>query len=150
MLKQTDATLAAWLAKAIATGGPYDPAATFLGVATAIVDKGALTQQSDITEPTGAMATRLAVTSWGTPHKLNDGRWVVDAAPMTFQPADETEHAILVGFFLNSAATAGTLKCFNFFPSAIELIDHTRTLSIVMRLAIDPKGNYSAEVVYNG
>jgi len=150
MVKFTDAILMTMLENIIETGNAFDPAALFLGVATAIDDLGAETTMSDITEPTGAMATRVALTPWGSPYKLDDGRWVADAPLAAFSPADATEGTTLVGYFLNTAGAAGTLKGFDFFDAPINLIDEFSQVSIIFRLTIDPEGRWSQSIVFNG
>lgn len=149
MIKQTDAVLQAWLARAIALGGPYDPAALFLGVATAAVDNGAATVQADITEATGAMATRIAVTPWGAPYKLADGRWVADGPVCNFSPLNETEAQVLNWWFLNGAAAAGVLKAFAAISPGKSMNDENSNLAVIPRLTIDPEGRFSAEVIFS-
>lgn len=149
-MTQTDAILKAWLTQAIATGGPFDPAALFLGMATAVTDKGGATALGDVTEATGAMATRVAISAWGTPQKMLDGRWCVDAAAKVFKPASSGEAQTLTHAFLVSASTAGTLKAFKALTSPKELVDETRALTYVWRLTIDPNGNFDANVYWNG
>lgn len=150
MLKQTDAVLLAWLSKAIAATGPYDPASTFLGVGTAVEDHGVNTVLADITEGAGALATRVAMTAWGAPYKLADGRWAVDGPPAHFRPADVTEQQTVAVMFYASAAVAGTLKAFNDVVPSVSLLDENYAVTIYPRLTIDPAGNFSAEVVIDG
>lgn len=150
MLKQTDATLKAWLQRAVAAGGPYDPASLFLGVYTAIVDNGAATDLADVTEGTGDLATRQAISAWGTPYKMVDGRWVVDAAAKTFRVADETEAQIVTGYFLASLVTAGVLKAWDNLATPANLEDEDRAVTIAVRLSIDPLGRFSITQTWNG
>lgn len=149
-MKLTDATLKAYLTSVIATGKMFDPAATYVGVASALTDHQGATVQADVTEATGAMATRQAVTAWGTPYKLDDGRWVVDGPNCTFAPASSVQGQVLSHWFLNSAATAGTLKAFEAFASPVDLPDETKAVTICPRLTIDPAGNFSASIVFGG
>lgn len=149
-MKQTDAVLQAWLDRATAVGGPYDPAALFLGVATAVNDMGASTVQADVTEGGGALATRVAVTPWSAAYKMADGRWVKDGPPCSFTPASAAEAATITHWFLNSAAAAGTLKAFGQIGEGVNLPDENHTWTIVPRLTIDPNGRFSAEVTWNG
>lgn len=149
-IKQTDAVLKAWLERAIATGGPYDPAALFMGVFTAIDDHGVNTVIGDLTEGTGDLATRVAVTPWGASHKLSDGRWAADGPPCSFTPADDTESQLVTGWFLASASTAGTLKAWATIAEGVSLANEFRTLTVIPRICVDPSGRWSAEVVYDG
>lgn len=147
---QTNATLLGWLDKAIALGGPYDPAALFIGVATAIEDLGPDTLMVNVTEATGAMATRQALTPWGTPYKLADGRWCVDSKLITFKPLDATENQTINWYFLASAAVAGNLKGFKRVFPGVTLLDQNGHLNFVIRLTIDPLGRFDQDVVFNG
>lgn len=146
-MKQTGAVLKATLEKAIAAGAPYDPAALFLGVYTAIVDNGQDTDMTDVTEGTGDLATRVAVTPWSAVYKLSDGRWCADGPLCTFSPASAAEAQVIVGWFMNSAAAAGTLKSWEPLPSARSLIDENSDLKIIPRLTIDPDGRFSITTV---
>lgn len=146
-MKQAAATLKAWLEKAIAATGPFDPAALFIGVYTAITDNGQDTVQADVTEGTGALATRVAVTPWSAVYKLADGRWCADGPLCTFSPASAAEAQTVAGWFLNSAAAAGTLKAFEPLPSARPLPDENADLKIIPRLTIDPDGRFSVTAV---
>lgn len=147
-MTQTDATLRAWLERAIAIGGPFDPAALFLGVATAVDDLGALTAMGDVTEATGAMATRQAIAGWTAPYKLNDGRWVADADPLYFSPANAGEAQALSHYFLASAAVAGTLKAFKPFAPPRNMVDQNSEVAIIVRVTIDPAGRFDTDVVF--
>lgn len=149
-LKQTDTVLKAWLTRATSTGGPYDPAATFLGVATAVDDHGADTVIGDVTEAGGDLSDRIAVTPWGTPHKLADGRWAVDGPLAIFRPADDTEAATITFWFLATLVAAGVLKAWAPVSPPVYLIDENSTISILPRITIDPEGRFSAEIVVNG
>lgn len=141
-IKQTDAVLQAWLTRATGTGGPYDPAALFLGVATALVDNGALTTMSDVTEGTGDLADRVAVTAWSDPYKMNDGRWVVDGPVCPFAVASSSESQTVTHWFLNSASSAGTLKAYASLSTAVPLPDEKKQLNIIPRITIDPAGRF--------
>ncbi len=149
-MKQVDSVLEAWLTQAIAAGKNYDPAAVFVGVASAITDNGAATVLADVTECTGALATRVGVVAWSAPYKLADGRWAVDGPICEFSPASSAEAQSVNGYFLASLAVAGTLKAFTVFGQAYYLPDETRVLHIVPRLTIDPLGRFGAEIVWNG
>lgn len=150
MITQTDAILLAWLQRAIAEDGPYDPATIFMGVYTAIADHGPATVLADLTQGTGALATRVAVASWSAPYKMVDGRWAVDGPPCRFSPASAAEAQTVVGWFVASLATLGVLKCFAAVVPPISLPNETWDMVVVFRLTIDPAGRFSAEIVWNG
>lgn len=146
----TDAMLEAMLLHITDTGGPFDPAALFAGVFQSIDDQGVATVQGDVTEGAGDAATRVALTPWGAPHKMQDGRWGIDAPVAEFRVASAAEAQTLAGWFINTAGVAGTLKGFGYFPDPIPLVDENSYVAVVFRLTIDPEGRWSAEVVYNG
>lgn len=149
-MKQTGAILKAWLQRVIATGGPYDPAALFAGVYQSITEHGEDTVLADLVEGTGDVATRVALTPWGSVYKLDDGRWAVDAIPATFVPNDSTEAQIVRGSFLATAGTAGTLKAWDDLPTPANLADENSHVTIVWRLTIDPDGRFAANIVWDG
>lgn len=149
-MKHTDAVLQAILARAIAAAGPFDPAALFLGVATAITDLGVNTTMAQVTEATGAMLTRVAITPWGTPYKLASGSWVVDGPIAIFAPASAAEAQVLSHWFLASAAVAGTLKSFEALTPARTMSDENSQLNIIPRLTVDPTGNVAVSIVFDG
>lgn len=149
-MKMTSAVLKAILDVIVAADGPFDPAAAYLGVFTAIDDKGQATALSDVTQATGDAATRVHVTPWSSSYKLSDGRWVADGPVCAFRIGDSTEHQVIIGWFLASAGTAGTLKAWGLLPQAVELVDEFTGLQVIPRVTVDPAGRWSAEVVYNG
>lgn len=149
-IKLTDAVLQAILNQVIAALGPFNPAALFLGVATAVNDQGSATTLADITEGAGDLATREAVTPWGTPYKMANGDWVVDGPLCTFKPADATEAATISHFFYASAAVAGTLKAWGALSTPVQLVDGNSQLTIIPRLVVDKTGVWSAEAHFNG
>lgn len=150
MLKLTDDVLKNILAKAIAAAGPLDPTAVFVGLASAVTDKGQDTTLADVTEATGAVATRVEVTAWSAPYKMSDGRWVVDGPICTFSPLNSSESQGVSFFFFASLAAAGVLKGFGSLGGEIPLPDENKQVSIVPRITIAPDGRYGAEIVWNG
>jgi hypothetical protein len=146
-LKLTRAQVDAVLAALIATGGPFDPAALFAGVAQTLATSGLLTVIGDVTPPTGAAATRHPVT-WGTPYVLNDGSAVVDSAPVTFRPAG-AETGSVAGIFLADALTAGNLVASaGETPPVPIMASHPYT--VVVRLVVDPEARWSVSFSWAG
>lgn len=140
---QIDAILAAL----IDTGGPFDEAATFVGVAQELVNNGIGTVIGDVTPPTGAAATRQAVT-WGTPYILNDGSAVVDSNAFNFAPAG-VETGTVVAVYLATLATSGALRAFMVEQPPVTISLH-HTYSAVLRLVVDPRGRWSVSFSWNG
>lgn len=150
MIQQTDAVLEAIINALIDTGGPYDPATLFLGLFSAVTDNGPQTVLADVTQATGAVATRVALTPWGAPYKLNDGRWVVDAPPAAFSPANAGEGQVVTGYFIASLAVAGVLKAWDLFDAPVNLVDEFSQVTVIFRLTVDPDGRWSESIVFNG
>lgn len=149
-MQLTQAKLDAALGDLIATGATFDPAAVFLGVATAIEPGGLATLLSDLTQATGAMATRQAVTAWGDTMHLVDGSSAVEGPLMTFAPASSSESQTLVAWFLADALTAGNLIAYGLIDPAVPLPDQYNSWNIVLRLTLDPNGQWDASNSWNG
>lgn len=149
-LKLTSDVLQAILLAITDTGGPLDPAATFLGVYTAIDDQGQDTLLADVVQATGAMAVRQALTTWSTPSRMADGRWVCDSPAYEFRPASSAESQVLTGSFLATLATLGALKGYEDFPGPVALPDEDHSVSLVVRAAVDPTGRWGTQIVWNG
>jgi len=132
------------------TGAPFDEADTYVGLFTAIDDQEQDTELADLTQATGAVATRQLITAWGTRYIMEDGRHVIDGPLMTFAPASSAEAQVVIGWFMADAIPGGLLKAWGYFPDPISLPDQYAHANIVPRITIDPLGRWSAEVVYNG
>lgn len=149
-MQLTQAQLDAALGNLIATGATFDPAALYLGVGTAIVQAGLQTQLSAITQATGAMATRQSIASWSSVYHLQNGCSAVDAPVKRFAPASSSEAQILACWFLASALTMGNLLAYGLITPNVSLTDASTEWAIVLRLCLDPRGQWSAEVTFNG
>lgn len=144
------ASLDAALGDIIATGKAFDPVTTFVGVGVGIADHGINTVLSDITQATGAMATAKEVTSWSDIMHLDNGCSCVDGPLMTFSPASSSEAQTLSVWFLADAATPTVLKAYGLIQPSVPLPDEFASWNIVLRLCLDPNGQWSAEVTFNG
>lgn len=138
------------LTNIIATGRAYDPADTFVGVFVQITDNGLDTVLADLTLGTGDLLTRTAVTAWGTPYDLTDGRRVVDGPAIEFRPADETEGTVVRGWYFANASSAGDVLAWGLFPAPVTLVDENSAVTVIPRLTVDPDGRWDAAVVFNG
>lgn len=145
-MQLTAATRDAILGNLIATGGAFDPAATFLGVALSITNNGLGTVLADVSLGPGGMANRQAVGVWGTPYTMNDGRRVVDAPAREFRPASSAEACVIGAWYVAN----GTLKAFQQLPEPVALPDQNRAMTLVFRLTVDPTGRWDASVVLDG
>lgn len=149
-MQMTAAIRNALLEALTATDAPLDPAATFLGVGTAITQSGLNTQLSDITQATGAMATRQAVTTWSNVFTLSNGTAYQNAPLKTFAPASASEAQTLTCWFIADALTAGNLIAFGLINPPIPLPDENSSWSIVLRVTLDPNAQWSAEITFDG
>jgi hypothetical protein len=147
---ETQAVRKARLVEILATGGIYDPVTCFVGLYTAVTGHGENTVLADLTQATGAMATRQEVTTWTTPYLLADGSWVADSPTMEFRPADGTEAQTVQGLFIASLIAAGVLKAYWPFPAPVELLDHDHAVSVIIRVRVDPRGQSDANIVFGG
>jgi hypothetical protein len=147
-MQLTLAQLEAIGAALIATDGPFDPAAIWLGVGTAISPSGLNTALSDITQATGAMATRKSLTAWVGPFVDGQGLLVYNGPLMTFKPASSAEDQTLAVWFLADSLTTGNLLGYGMILPPVVLPDETKSWSIVMRLTIDSRGVWSTEVSF--
>jgi hypothetical protein len=150
MLQMTDLTCQNALIALLDTGGALDTASLFAGLFTAIDDHGGATVLADLTQATGAMATRVAEDPRGAVHKLTDGRWAADLPPATFAPANSGEAQTVIGWFLADANVAGVLLMYNRFPTPINCPDEFHPVTVIPRITMDPRGKWGAEIVYNG
>jgi hypothetical protein len=146
----TTVKAAAMLAQLIAATRVFDPAATFLGVFTAVNDKGPKTALSDLVLPTGGLATAVALTTWSAAYDLNNGSVVVDAPPIRITPADAGHALTVMGWYLADLASGGALIEFEYLPAPVLLPDQLHTLVIVKRLVLAPTGVWDASMSWNG
>lgn len=149
-MQLTAPQLADLLDALIIADGPFDPAAVFIGLYTAITPHGLTTVMADLTRPTGNLATAVALTTFGAPYTMTDGRRVVDAALKQFRPTTSADGITALGWFLADAATAGNLLAYKGLPAPVPLPDENSSLGIVFRLTVDPNGRWDASVEYNG
>ena len=149
-MQLTESALSAILANISATGGAFDPADSYLGIFTAIVDSGLDTVMADVTPADATAYPTQVLTSFGTAYSMIDGRKVRDAPGKTFRAPDDTTPTVALGWYLSDASTAGVLKGFGFFDAPVNLPNEDAAVTVVFRLTVDPLGRWSAEVVFNG
>lgn len=149
-MRLTDSVLQAMLAEVIETGAALDPVATWVAVATAITDRGGATAMADVTPPPGAVATRIPITAWVGPYRMNDGRWAVDGPVARFTPASSAEGCTLTHWILADALVAGGLIGWGMLLPPLVLVDATSKASVVVRVTLDPDGRWDVTQAWNG
>ncbi|MHB8735444.1 MAG: hypothetical protein ACYC6M_09105 [Terriglobales bacterium] len=129
-----------------AAGQVFDPTKLFLGVATAIVPHGINEALADITLPPGTLAPLQEITVWGPSYLSKGNLETVDSGIHTFSPTTTADAAVIVGWYLMDAASAGNLLAYAFLPTPVTLAGPQNILSIVIRLTLDPNGQWDASV----
>jgi hypothetical protein len=142
--------LDAALADITRTGGSFDPAATFVGLLTAIVDNGVNTVRADLTEADVTQYPRQVVTSWGTAYYLTGGSPARDGTLMHFRPPDNVHPIVVVGYALFDAATVGNLLRWERLPEPIALNLTTDLIDIVVRVTAPAAGPWGVDMVWDG
>lgn len=132
------------------TGGPLDPAATFLGLYVARAASGLGTQLSDLTLPPGALAVAVALDAYGTAYLLADGSLVRDATVQEFRPADADNGFLAMGWYLSTADEDGQLLAYQDFPEPIPLPDENSALSLIFRPKLDPVQSFESTITIDG
>jgi hypothetical protein len=146
----TAATLAAAMGDLVATGGAFDPVGCFIGLATQITNVGLNTDISDVTEATGGLATRQEITAWTGPFELADGSVYYDGPRMIFHPTSGDAGQVVTQWYMATAITAGALIGFGNITPPVNFAGPLDALTFVMRLTLDPSGQWSAEFYANG
>jgi hypothetical protein len=142
--------LDAVLTNATATGGAFDPAATYVGLLTAIIDNGVNTVRADLTEAVVADYPRMVVTAWSALYHLSGGSPAVDGPLMQFRPPDDTHPILVVGYAYFDAATAGNLLDFERLAEPVPLNTTSDVLDIVPRLTAPAGGPWTADQTWDG
>jgi hypothetical protein len=147
MLQLTLAQMDAMLDALIATAGPFDPAAVFTGIATAVNDQGVNTALSDLTTPDATDFPRKAVTAWSTKYTLADGRRAVDGPLHHFVGVGGDDQPVVSVYYLADALTAGNLLAWDRVIPSKTLASASDVLDMIVRLTIDPAGKWDATVI---
>lgn len=138
------------LSDIIATGNQFDPAATWIGVATGINAQGLSTTMAMVSPASGQMSARVKLSPWNGPfHSLTGQSY--DVGPnANFSPASSAEAQTLVAWFIADASVAGNLLGYGLILPNVVLADNTHQWNIVMKLALDSNGIWSLEMVGDG
>lgn len=153
-MKPTTFQLSAILTDIIATGGAMDPAATWVGIATALVDNGTATTMANVTEAVGGVATRVKITTWSAVYIRTGGVPIVDGPVCRFVASGGDTSQVIAYAFLASASTAGSLIGYAALPQTYTLAVGGAALSIVPRLTLPVQADasvlYGFEVSWDG
>lgn len=149
-MKLTQVQLDTVIGGMVAASGAFDPAATFVGVFTDITDNGLNTVIGDLTMPPASVAVRQAITSWGPTRSLGNDCAAVDGPAMHFAPSSSADATVVRGWYLASAISAGDLLAYGYFPAPVALPDEFSEAGILVRLTLDPSGQWDANVYWNG
>lgn len=149
-MKLTALTLRAIAHNLIATDGPLEFDNLFMGVYTAIADHGQDTVLADITEGTDDLGLRYPITTGDGPLLANDGLWYVECTPATFELGAGQPNQVVLGFFLVDAEAEGNLLGWEPLPAPMAFSNQYQRLDVVLRLAADPDGRWSASISYGG
>lgn len=126
------------------TGALYG---AYLGLFTAISPPASPDSVlADLTEATFAGYARQAVT-WAAETDSSDGFAQLLGGLLSFTPTDAVTPNTIVGVFLASAITAGTLWSLEMLPAAIPLVNTHTTLNYVPAFGTLFAGDYDAGVV---
>lgn len=146
----TQATLEAAAGDMVATGGAFDPVGCFIGLATAIENLGLATTMENVTAATGSVGTRQEITAWTGPYELSGGAIYYDGPRMIFHPTSGDAGQIVPNWYMATALTVGDLIGFGVITPPVTFGVPTDALTFVMRIVLDPTGQWSAEFYANG
>lgn len=130
----------------VAASAIFDPTKVFLGIATAITPNGINEALTDITAAPGTLAPRQEITAWSAPYQSKNDLEVVDSGIHTFSPTTPADAAIIVGWYICDALTAGNLLGYGFLPLPVTLAGPQNVLSFVLRISVDPAGTWDVSV----
>lgn len=149
-MQLTQAALDGVLSNIISTGNEFDPASTWLGVATGIVDNGLATTMANVSPASGAMSARVKMSPWGSVQHLISGLSAVDGPLASFTPASSAEAQSLVAWFLATASAGGNLIAYSLINPQVNLPDQYHSWMLVLRLTVDPSGTWDVSVAFDG
>lgn len=139
------------MASLIDTGGPLDPAATWLFIFVSIIDNGINTTADDLTMGDGDTANGHVVTTWSDPYDRGNGDRVVNGTLAEFRPADSSEGNTFLGWAVGDASTSFNLLDWGYFDAPITLPDEFSALTLIAKGVVGPNKPDHIEVdVING
>lgn len=148
-MQLTSYALASALEDLIAVSGIFDPADVWVGCYSTVVDQGLATTVADVTPCTGSLAPLQQVSEWSPVYTDKAGVEVCDAGVMRFTPSSTADAQTVQGIYLMSAASGGDLLGFVPFATSVPLAGPQNILSVVVRLTLDPSGQWDATVTWD-
>lgn len=135
------------LATIRATGAPFDPATTYVGLYTAVANNQLATTMANITEATYTGYARKLSSPFSGPFIDASGNVFFQGGLEKFTgPSDGTGQNIQ-GIFIANALTAGDLLYFLDFQSLVSLLLPTDALDFVMIFQLSAAAQWDASIV---
>jgi len=132
------------------TGATFDPATTYVGLATAVVNNGVNTVLSNLTEATYTGYARALGSPWAGPYQLNTGSTYFQGVMNKFVGPSDDSGENIVAFFLVDAETAGDLLYFVVLDTPVGLFSTLDALDVMLRIEQDAAANWDASIIANG
>lgn len=148
-MQLTAYALASALEDLIAVSGIFDPADVWVGLYQTVQPNGVNTTLANIMAATGNLSALVQVTEWSPVYVEKSGPEVCDAQVMRFSPASSADAQTIAGVYLMSAETGGNLLGYIPLPAAVDLLGPESMLSFVLRLTLDPTGQWDASVSWD-
>lgn len=133
-------------AAATAAGKVLDPADVFAGLYIDGPTPSPPVTVDDFTLPDATDVPAKAVTAWTDPFELIDGRWCIQSNLLTWRLPDADNAFAAGGFYLADALTGGNVLTWVAFGTPINFPDENSEYSLVVRLVLDPTGEWDASV----
>jgi len=102
---------------------------------------------ADITEANYSGYVRQAVGAWAGPFIDDNGLSYIQGTLLNFHPSDTTTMNTIFGAFMTPGSSSTKLTLAEQLASPIPLDATTTNLSIAVRVALDPSGNFGMSLV---
>lgn len=144
-MKLSLAVIKSTIAAMIGTGGPLDN--VFVGLYTAGPAAGPGVVLGDLTEATFTGYARVEVANWSAAYVTSDGKVTIDGNNVHFSPSDAVTPNIVIGWFIATASTAGTLLGMEQFASTKPMQAADNGVTVVPRLQFPQANDYGSGTV---
>jgi hypothetical protein len=150
----TQSLLAAILSETtVAATGVFDSTLCFLGLLSSatIQSPTSATTAANVGLATGSLAPGVTIGPLLGPYPLNDGSSVLEGADiLRFTPSTSVDNQQVIGTWLGTAATLGTLLGIELFDKPVQLVAGGDPLSVIPRLSLTPSAMGTVSQVYDG